>query len=120
MNNTRALVVTLALTLLGCCMCTSAFGQRNPTMAGQRTDAERENLYTQFAENKKFPIPDRQRIAYYAAKDYLKRFDDGRDEHVAEMRKFVNEYEKVLKNFNVFSYYADKKYLKAFEAGRTV
>lgn len=120
MMNTRALFVIPALTLLCLLMSTSAFAQRNPTMAGQRTDAERDNLYTQFAENKKYPIPDRQRIAYYAAKDYLKRFDDGGDEHAAEMRKFVNEYEKVLKNFNVFSYYADKKYLKAFDAGRAV
>jgi hypothetical protein len=120
MKNIRASIVTLTLTVLCLVMSTPAFAQRNPTMAGQRDDAERDILYTQFAENKKLPIPEKQRLAYYAAKDYLKRFDDGRDEHASEMRKFVSEYEKVLKNFNVYSFYMDKKYLKTFEAGRAV
>lgn len=89
-------------------------------MAGQRNDAERDDLYTKFAENKKLPIPEKQRLAYEAAKEYLKRYDDGGDEYASDMRKFVREYEKVMKQFDVYSLYLDKKYLKAFEVGRAV
>jgi len=66
-------------------------------MSGQRNDAERDALYTKFAENKKLPLPEKQRLAYYAAKDYLKEFDQAGDEYAPEMRKFVREYEKVMK-----------------------
>jgi hypothetical protein len=119
MKNSRAFFIMIALTAF---VSTSIVAQdaRNPTMTGQRNDAEREALYTQFAENKKVPIPDRQRLAYYAARDYLKRFNEVADPYVSEMRKFVNAYEKVIKNFNVYSFYVDKKYLRAFEAGREV
>jgi len=118
MKNTRAFFVIIPLTVL---TAISVLGQgRNPTMAGQRNDAEREALYAQFSENKKIPLPDRQRLAYYAARDYLKRFNEVADPYISEMRKFVNAYEKVIKNFNVYSFYADKKYMKAFETGRQV
>jgi len=89
-------------------------------MSGQRNDAERDALYTKFAENKKLPLPEKQRLAYYAAKDYLKEFDQAGDEYAPEMRKFVREYEKVMKHFDIYSNYVDKKYPKAFETGRAV
>src|SRR6185295_19885687 len=117
MKNTRFFTVILALTALCLFMCTSALAQRNPTMAGQRSDSDRDALYAQFTENRKIPLPDKQRLAYYAAKEYLKRYDDGSDENAAQLRKFVSEYEKVLKHFNIYSLYVDKKYLKTFEAG---
>ena len=120
MKNSRYFIVTLALIALALTTLSAIAQERNPTMTGQRNDAEREALYTQFAENKKVPIPDRQRLAYYAAKDYLKRFNEVADPYISEMRKFVTAYEKVIKNFNVFSYYVDKKYMKAFETGREV
>ena len=89
-------------------------------MTGQRADAERDDLYAKFLENKKIPIPDRQRAAYDAASDYLKRYDHGDDEHAAELRKFVREYQRVMKDFQVYELYAEKKYLKAFEIGRPI
>lgn len=118
-NYTRLLVIT-ASALLTIVLSSSALAQRNPTMTGQRADAERDDLYARFLENKKLPIPERQRNAYDVAKDYLKRYDHGGDEHAAEMRKFVRDYEKVMKDFEVYSLYADKKYVKAFEVGRPI
>ena len=118
-NNTRFLVIA-ASALLTLVLCSSALAQRNPTMTGQRADAERDDLYARFLENKKLPIPERQRAAYDVARDYLKRWDHGGDEHAAEMRKFVREYEKVMKDFEVYSLYTDKKYVKAFEVGRPI
>jgi len=120
MKNAHCLNVTTVIALLVLTFCSSAFAQRNPTMSGQRNDAERDALYTKFAENKKLPLPEKQRLAYYAAKDYLKEFDQAGDEYAPEMRKFVREYEKVMKHFDIYSNYVDKKYPKAFETGRAV
>jgi hypothetical protein len=118
-KNFRVLAI-LASGLLIIVLSSSALAQRNPTMTGQRADAERDDLYARFLENKKLPIPERQREAYFVAKDYLKRWDHSGDEHAAELRKFVREYEKVIKDFEIYSLYEDKKYVKAFEAGRPI
>lgn len=91
---------------------------QSPTMSAQRLDAEKENLYTRFSENKKVPIAERQRLAYEAARDYVKRFSPDGDIHFAEMRRFVNEYERVLRNYELHEAYVAKKYAKAFEIGR--
>ncbi len=120
MKNYSRFLAIAACAFLTFVVTSSAFAQRNPTMTGQRADAERDDLYAKFLENKKLPIPERQRYAYDAAKDYLKRYDHGDDEHAAELRKFVREYERVMKNFDVYSLYVDKKYVKAFEAGRPI
>ena len=120
MKTAHLVIVTSAIAILASVFCSSAFAQRNPTMSGQRNDAERDALYTKFAENKKLPLPENQRLAYYAAKDYLKHFDEAGDEYAPVMRKFVREYEKVMKHFDLYSSYVDKKYPKAFETGRAV
>ena len=119
-NKTQLFAVTSATALIVLMLSASTFAQRNPTMTSQRDDADRENLYAKFVENKKLPIPERQRLAYDAANEYLKRFDHGGDEHAVELRRFVSEYEKVMRDFEVYSLYADKKYVKAFEAGREI
>jgi hypothetical protein len=117
MNNiTRFLVIVASVFVL----CSSALAQRNPTMTGQRADAEREDLFARFAEYKKLPIPEKQRAAYDVARDYLKKYDHGGDEHASEVRRFVREYEKVMKDFEVYLFYEDKKYDKAFEVGRPI
>jgi len=118
-NRIHFFIVTIATALL-LASSSATFAQRNPTMTSQRDDADRENLYAKFVENKKLPLPERQRTAYDAAKEYLKRYDHGGDEHAPDLRRFVGEYEKVMHDFEVYSLYADKKYLKAFEAGRGI
>ncbi|HSD46832.1 MAG TPA: hypothetical protein VLB87_09410 [Pyrinomonadaceae bacterium] len=92
--------------------------QRNPTMPSQLSDSERETLYARYLENKKVPVAERQKIAYEAARDYVKRYSGEQDSHLAEMRRFVNEYERVMANFEVHEAIAAKKYAKAFEIGR--
>lgn len=92
--------------------------QRNPTMTSQMNDADREQLYSRYLENKKVPVAERQKLAYEAARDYVKRYSGEQDSHLAEMRRFVNEYERVMANFEVHEAIAAKKYAKAFEVGR--
>ena len=92
--------------------------QRNPTMTSQLNDSDREQLYSRYLENKKVPIAERQKIAYEAARDYVKRYSGEQDSHLAEMRRFVNEYERVMANFELHEAIAAKKYAKAFEIGR--
>lgn len=94
------------------------FAQRNPTMTSQLNDSDREQLYSRYLENKKVPIAERQKIAYEAARDYVKRYSGEQDSHLAEMRRFVNEYERVMANFELHEAITAKKYAKAFEIGR--
>ena len=95
--------------------------QRNPTMPGQMNDAEREQLYTRFSENKKIPIPDNQRLAYEAGKEYLSRFNESSgDRYIPEIRRFVTEYEKANRQHELRSLYAAKNYAKVFEVGRSI
>ncbi len=92
--------------------------QRNPTMTSQLDDSNREQLYARFSENKKVAVAERQKLAYEAACDYVKRYSGEQDSHLAEMRRFVNEYERVMGNFEVHEAFAAGKYAKAFELGR--
>ncbi|MCA1578833.1 MAG: hypothetical protein LC794_15890 [Acidobacteria bacterium] len=92
--------------------------QRNPTMPSQMSDSERETLYARYLENKKVPVAERQKIAYEAARDYVKRYSGEQDSHLAEMRRFVNEYERVLANFELHQAFTARKYAKVFEIGR--
>lgn len=92
--------------------------QRNPPMATQVSDSSKEQLYARFSENKKVPSSDRQRLAYEDAKDYVRRFGNDVDPQLAEVRRFVIEYERVMKNYLVHEAYTAKKYAKAFEIGR--
>ena len=116
----RFLCVIFVGGLLATALCVEALGQRNPTMPSQLTDTERENLYARFSENKKVPISDRQRQAYEAAKEYLNRFNESTDKYIPEMRRFVTEYEKALRNYELHTQYTAKNYPKAFEVGRSI
>ena len=99
---------------------TSVAAQRNPTMPSQMDDSDRERLYASFSENKKIPSPDRQQAAYETAREYLMRFDKSTDRYTPEMRRFVTEYEKVMRQFDLHTYYTAKNYAKAFEVGRSI
>src|SRR5215213_10646310 len=105
-----------AIVLIG--LVSVAAAQRNPTMPTQVSDSDKEQLYARFVENKKVPSSDRQRLAYEDAKDYVRRFGNNVDPHLAEVRHFVTEYERVMKNYQLLEAYKAKKYAKAFEIGR--
>lgn len=111
----RTFLLLLVVVFVSASVC---LAQRNPTMPSQMSDSERETLYARYLENKKVPVAERQKIAYEAARDYVKRYSGTQDSHLAEMRRFVNEYERVMANFEVHEAIAAKKYAKAFEIGR--
>lgn len=87
-------------------------------MATSVTDAEKERLYARFSEHKRTRNSERQRLAYEDAKEYVKRFGNEVDPHLAEVRKFVSDYERVMRNYVLNEAYVAKKYAKAFEIGR--
>jgi hypothetical protein len=110
----RILLLPLSVLILS----SVCLAQRNPTMTSQLDDSSREQLYARFSENKKVPVAERQKLAYEAARDYVKRYSGEHDSHLAEMRRFVNEYERVMGNYELHEAFAAKKYVKAFELGR--
>jgi hypothetical protein len=116
MFTTSRHILIAVIFLLGLASVASA--QRNPTMAGQINDNEREELYARFAENKKIAIAERQRVAYETAVEYVKRFSQYSDAHLTEVRRFVTEYERVRGNFELHEAYVAKKYAKVFELGK--
>jgi hypothetical protein len=91
---------------------------RNPTMASQTEDTLKDQLFAQFTEYKKSLNPEEHRLAYPAAKDYLRKFGGEEDSNAREVRKFVIEYERAVSNADVFTAYNAKNYAKAFELGR--
>ncbi len=107
-------------TLLVIVLASVAAAQRNPPMPSQLNDAEKEQLYARFSENKKVAISERQRLAYEAAREYVKRFGTDQDPHVPEVRRFVTEYERVMRIYELHSAYVARKYAKTFEVGRLI
>jgi hypothetical protein len=112
--------VTISLSFFGFVADISAQSNRNPTMTSQRSDSDKENLYAKYSENKKVPSPERQRLAYDAARDYVKLYGSDTDHFLPEMRKFVANYERGFRHSEIQSAYTAKKYTKVFELGRSV
>jgi hypothetical protein len=92
--------------------------QRNPPMPSQVSDNEREQLFARYSENKKQPNPERQRLAYEAARDYVKRYGGDVDSNLPELRRFVTQYERVMRSYVLHEAYVARKYEKVFEIGR--
>ena len=111
----RTFLLLLVVLFVSASVC---LAQRNPTMTSQLNDADRESLYARYSENKKVPVAERQKIAYEAARDYVKRYSGEQDSHLAEMRRFVHEYERVMANFELHEAFTARKYAKVFEIGR--
>ena len=111
--------ITTALLLFGLTAIVSAQSDpRNPIMASRRSDDLKDTLFAQFTEYKKSLNPEERRLAYPAAKDYLRQFGGDDDSNAREVRKFVTEYERAVNNGDVFTAYSAKNYAKAFELGR--
>ena len=117
-KSSRIVFAVIATTLVLCGLTASASAQRNPTMASQTTDELKDRLYAQFTEYKKSLNPEERRLAYPAAKDYLRKFGGDDDVYAREVQKFVTEYERAVYDVDVFTAYNAKNYGKAFELGR--
>jgi len=92
--------------------------QRNPTMPSQSMDNLKENLYAQFNEYRKSLNPEERRLAYPAARDYLRKYGGDDDTNARDVQKFVTEFERAVYDTDVFTAYNAKNYTKAFELGR--
>ncbi len=118
MTNTSRLVFALITTALLFSLGGIVSAQRNPIMPSQQADSNKEDLYAQFAEYRKSLNPEERRLAYPAARDYLRKFGGDNDSNARDVQAFVTAYERALHGGDVFSAYTAKNYLKAFELGR--
>ena len=90
-------------------------------MPSQQTDAQKDDLYATFIDLKRIPVAERQKLAYEAGKEYLRRYGgDNSDPDVKVVRKFVTEYEGVRGEFDIDRVYGAKDYAKTFEIGRGI
>lgn len=105
-------------TLLLITLASTSLAQRNPSMPSQISDTEKEELFARYSDNKKQPNPERQRLAYEAARDYVKRYGGDVDSNLSELRRFVAQYERVMRSYALHEAYLTKKYAKVFEIGR--
>jgi tetratricopeptide (TPR) repeat protein len=93
---------------------------QSPTMPSQERDAEKDALYSTFSGGKRVPTPEKQRLAYEAAREYLRKFRHDKDPELPEMQKFVADYEKVMREQDLFNFYKAKHYEDAFKLGRQI
>ena len=89
-------------------------------MASQTNDELKDRLFAQFTDFRKSLNPEERRLAYPAAKDYLRKFGGDDDSNAREVQRFVTEYERSAHDGDVFASYTAKNYPKAFEIGRTL
>jgi hypothetical protein len=115
----QLIFIALAAGLISFAVCAKVSAQRNPTMASQTTDELKDRLFAQFTDYKKSLNPEERRLAYPAAKDYLRKFGGDEDSNARDVQKFVTEYERAAHDGDVFASYTAKNYPKAFEIGRT-
>jgi hypothetical protein len=76
------------------------------------------SLVAQFTDYRKSLNPEERRLAYPAARDYLRKFGGDNDSNARDVQKFVTDYERALYDRDVFTAYTAKNYVKAFELGR--
>ena len=87
-------------------------------MPSEHSDSLKESLFSQFTEYKNSLNPEERRLAYPAARDYLRKFGGDRDSFAREVQEFVTGYERALHDVEVYTAYSAKNYAKAFELGR--
>ena len=112
-------VATTALLLFG--FASSATAQsdpRNPTMTSQRFDRDKENRYAYFLECKKSPSLEKRKLAYQAAKDFLRIYGGDEDYFTKEVKQFLTEYDAQASQFELYTAFDAKNYAKTFELGR--
>jgi len=97
-----------------------AAGTLAQTMPSQSRDAEKDALYSAFSGNKRVSTAEKQRAAYDAAREYLRRFREDKDPELPEVQKFVADYERVIAQQLLLNAYKAKHYEDAFKLGRQI
>jgi hypothetical protein len=118
-KSSQLIFIMIAPALISFSVCVRVSAQRNPTMASQTTDELKDRLFAQFTDYKKSLNPEERRLAYPAARDYLRKFGGDDDSNARDVQKFITEYERAAHDGDVFASYTAKNYAKAFEVGRT-
>ena len=108
--------ITTALLWFG--LGASITAQQNPAMPSQQSDNAKESLYAQFSEYRKSINPEQRKLAYPAAKTFLIRFGGDNDHYAREVQKFVDDYERGVRDYEVYKALDAKNYAKTFELGR--
>jgi hypothetical protein len=90
----------------------------HPPMVSKQFETDKETIYAAFSANKRSPNPEQQNRAYRAAKEFVRRYGGEEDNYLDEARKFITDFEKQIKQYEVYTAYRTKKYAKAFELGR--
>jgi tetratricopeptide (TPR) repeat protein len=91
---------------------------RNPAMASQRFDRDKEALYAIFTDNRRSTSPAQRQRAYEAARKLLLRYGGDHDSYESEAKKFVADFEKEVSQSQLYIVYSEKNYAKTFELGR--
>lgn len=101
-------------------LCFSLSFAQNPTMPSQERDAEKDALYGTFSGAKRVPVAEKQRLAYEAAREYLRKFAEDKEPEVKELKEFVAEYERVMREQDLLKSVNAKNYEETFRLGRQI
>jgi hypothetical protein len=118
MKSFHSFLTLIATVLVGFSVMATAAGQQNPTMPSQSSDNTKEALYAQFNQYRTSINPEEQKLAIAAARSYLMRFGGDQDSDSRAVQRFVNEYDRIVRDREVFKAYDAKNYAKVFELGR--
>jgi hypothetical protein len=116
----RYLPLSLLAALVFSAAVPNVCAQRNPPMAEQQRDAEKERYYATFNTYRRIPLQDSQRRAYETAIEYLKRFEGDKDADARTVRQFVIEYERGGIQARLLTTYNSKDYAKTFAIGKPI
>ena len=113
--------IAIALSLSGLARGVYAQAPKNPPMPSQQSDSQKDDLYAEFSDHRRVLVPEQQKLAYEAGKEYLRRYGgDSSDPDVKVVRKFVTEFENVKGQYELDTVYGAKNYAKTFELGRSL
>ena len=122
MRSVRALTVSLFVVVPVVSLATISSAQTptiqrpsNPPMASAELDNEKEASYARFNDYKRNPNPEQQRYAYPTAKEYLRRWGSAKDAETKEVIKWVADYERGMRQSELYAAYDAKDYGKVFE-----
>jgi hypothetical protein len=114
----RPIAMPAAVVLLLLTVSASAQSPNNPPMTSSLLDNDKEQLYARFTDYKRNPNPEQQRYAYPIAKEYLRRWGGDKSAESKEVLRWVTEYERLMRQDELYAAYNAKEYGKTFSLGR--
>jgi hypothetical protein len=87
-------------------------------MPSQESDSTKESLYAQFTDYRNSINPEEQRLAIVVARSFVVRFGGDDDHFAKDVQRFVDEYDRAVRDREVFRAYDAKNYVRTFELGQ--